>query len=141
MSSRVGVEQKLLEETFMGNLKDPSILAARILLALIFVIFGYSKIGGYDGTVGYMESNGIAGMLLPLVIGVEVIGGVLIVVGFFSRWAALALAGFSLLTALFFHLDLGNQAQAIQFWKNLSIAGGMLMIFANGPGKYALNDK
>jgi len=125
----------------MGNLKDPSILAARILLALIFVISGYGKIGGYNGTMGYMESNGVASMLLPLVIGAELIGGVLIVVGFFSRWAALALAGFSLLTAVFFHLDFGNQAQAIQFWKNLSVAGGMLMIFANGPGKYALNDK
>jgi len=129
------------EEWIMENLKDPSILAARILLVSTFVIMGYSKIGGYDGTVGYMESKGIPGMLLPLVIAAEVVGGILIAVGFFSRWSALALAGFSVLTALLFHLDFADQAQKIQFLKNLSIAGGMLMLFAVGPGKYAVNDK
>mgnify|MGYP000744797458 CR=1 FL=1 len=56
------------EDEFMENLKDPSILVARILLVLVFVIMGYGKIGGYDGTIGYMESYGIAGMLLPLML-------------------------------------------------------------------------
>jgi len=125
----------------MENLKDTSILAARILLVLTFVIMGYAKIGGYDGTVGYMESKGIPGMLLPFVIVAEVAGGILIAIGFFSRWSALALAGYSILTALFFHMDFADVAQKIQFLKNLSIAGGMLMLFAVGPGKYAINDK
>ncbi len=125
----------------MENLKDPSLLAGRILLALMFVIMGYGKIAGYDGTAGYMESKGIPGVLLPLVIAAELGGGLLIVVGFFSRWTALALAGFCILTAFLFHLDFGDMAQKIQFLKNLSIAGGMLMLFAVGPGKYAINDK
>jgi len=125
----------------MENLKDPSMLAGRILLVLIFVIMGYGKIGGYDGTFGYMESKGIPGILLPLVIAAEVIGGVLRIVGYFSRGTALALAGFSILTAVLFHLDFADMSQKIQFLKNLSIAGGMLMLFAVGPGKYAVNDK
>ncbi len=125
----------------MENLKDPAILAARILLVPVFVIMGYAKIGGYDGTVGYMESKGVAGMFLPLVIVAEVAGGILIAVGFFSRWTALALAGFSILTALVFHMDFADTAQKIQFLKNLSIAGGLLMLVAVGPGKYAINDK
>ncbi len=125
----------------MEKLKDPSILAARILLILVFVIFGYGKIGGYDGTVGYMEGKGVPGILLPLVILAELGGGILIAIGFYARGAALALAGFSIISALIFHLDFGDRAQTIQFWKNLSIAGGMLMIFACGPGKFAINDK
>lgn len=125
----------------MGNLNDPAKLAGRILLALLFLIMGYGKIGGYDGTVGYMESQGVPGILLPLVILLEVGGGILLVLGFFSRWAALALAGFTILSALFFHFDLGNQGQLIHFLKNLSIAGGMLMLYAGGPGKFAMNDK
>jgi putative oxidoreductase len=125
----------------METLKAPSLLAGRVLLALMFVIMGYGKIGGYDGTVGYMESYGVPGILLPLVIAAELGGGLLIAVGFFSRWTALALAGFCILTAFMFHLDFADLAQKIQFLKNLSIAGGMLMLFAVGPGKYAINDK
>jgi len=124
----------------MENLKDPINLVARIFLVLVFVIMGYSKIGGYDGTVGYMESKGVPSILLPLVILLEVVGGILIVVGFFSRWTALAIAGFSILTALFFHFNLGSM-DFPHFLKNFGLAGGMLLLFAYGPGKYAINDK
>jgi putative oxidoreductase len=130
----------------MNSLRDPTNLVARILLVLVFVILGYGKIGGYEGTAGYMDSKGVPGMLLPLVILLEVAGGALIVVGFFSRWIALALAGFSILSAILFHYDMSvmdfpDRGNMINFWKNFAIAGGMLMVFAYGPGKYAINDK
>ncbi len=125
----------------MENLRDPAKLVGRVMLALIFVIMGYGKINGYDGTAGYMESKGIPGMLLPLVILLELGGGVLIMLGFFSRYTALAIAVFTVLTALIFHFDFGDRGQTIHFWKNIAIAGGMLMLFANGPGKMAINDK
>ena len=125
----------------MENLRDPAKLAGRILLAVTFLVLGYGKIGGYDYMVGFMESGGLPGMLLPVVILFELVGGVMIVLGFFSRYTALAFAVFCVLTALIFHFDLGDSGQKLHFVKNLSIAGGMLMLFAYGPGKMAINDK
>lgn len=125
----------------MEHVKDPAKLVGRVLLAIIFIVAGYGKIGGYAGTVNYMESQGVPGILLPLVILVELGGGILVALGFFSRWSALAIAGFSILAAILFHFDLGDRGQTTQLMKNLAIAGGMLLLFASGPGKFAINDK
>ena len=108
-------------------------------LALIFIISGFSKIGGYAGTQQYMESMGVPGALLPLVIALELGGGVAILAGAFTRWIAVAIALFSIASAFVFHTDFANQMQAINFWKNVAIAGGFLLLMANGPGNLSLD--
>src|ERR1700716_2035032 len=102
-------------------------LAARILMSQIFIISGIGKITGYAGTQAYMAKMGVPGALLPLVILTEVGGGLALLFGFKTRWVALALAGFTLLSALVFHMDFKDQMQMINFMKNLAIAGGLLM--------------
>ncbi|MDD9892917.1 MAG: DoxX family protein [Gammaproteobacteria bacterium] len=116
-------------------------LVGRIGLALIFVMAGFNKIGGYEGTVGYMESMGVPGALLPLVIALELGGGLAIIAGFFIKPIALALAGFSVAAAVLFHGNLGDQMQMILFMKNIGLAGGFLLLAANGPGDYSVDAK
>ncbi len=114
-------------------------LLGRTGLSLIFIISGWGKIAGYAATQGYMESVGVPGALLPLVIALELGGGLAILAGAFTRWFALGLAVFSIVSALVFHADLGDQMQAIMFWKNFAIAGGFLLLAANGPGALSLD--
>jgi len=114
-------------------------LAGRILMSLIFIVAGFNKIGGYEGTQGYMESMGVPGMLLPLVILLELGGGLLLLIGFKTRIIAFLLAGFSLLAAAIFHNNLADSMQSIQFMKNLALAGGFLYITAWGPGAWSLD--
>ncbi|MBN0988029.1 DoxX family protein [Amphritea pacifica] len=114
-------------------------LLARFGLAAVFIIAGWGKIGGYEGTVGYMESMGVPGILLPVVIALELLGGIAIVVGFMTRWVAAALALFSIATALIFHSNFAEQVQFIMFMKNFAIAGGFLLLVANGAGCYSLD--
>ena len=119
-----------------------SSLAARILLAHIFVLAGLNKIGaGYAGTQGYMEAMGVPGMLLPLVILLEIGAGLALIVGWKTRWAALALAGFTVLAALIFHNNLGEQMQMILFMKNLAITGGLLLLAEHGAGAFSLDNR
>ena len=120
----------------MSNLLE---LVGRILLSLIFFTSGLSKIGGYAATQGYMESQGVPGMLLPLVIVLELLAPLLIAVGWQTRLAALALAAFSVAAAVLFHADFGNQMQMIMFMKNISIAGGFLLLAAHGAGAWSLD--
>ena len=131
----------------MNNTQNYAALAGRILLAVIFILSGFGKIMGYGGTAAYMASKGMpmVAVLLPLTILTELGGGLALAVGFKARWAALALTGFSLLSALVFH-DFWNVTDAMQhmnqqinFLKNVSIAGGMLMVFAFGPGRYSVD--
>ncbi len=122
---------------------DLASLVGRLLIASLFIVFGLEKVTGYASSVGYMEAYGLPGSLLPLAILVELGGGIAILLGLFSRWAALALAGFCLVTALVFHTGWsgdGGQGQLINFMKNLALAGGLLLLAANGPGKYAVTD-
>jgi putative oxidoreductase len=122
---------------------DLASLVARLLIAPLFIVFGFEKITGYASSAGYMEAYGLPSFLLPLAILVELGGGLALLLGVFSRWVALALAGFCLVTALVFHTAWsgdGGQAQFINFMKNLALAGGLLLLAANGPGKYAVND-
>lgn len=113
----------------------------RVLIAFIFVMAGLNKIGGYAGTQGYMDSMGVPGVLLPLVIAFEVGAGLAVILGWQTRVAAFLLAGFSVLSAVIFHADLGNQTQFIMFAKNIAIAGGFLFLVAHGPGAYALDNR
>jgi putative oxidoreductase len=113
-------------------------LLGRVGLSLIFIISGWGKIAGYEGTQGYMEAMGVAGALLPLVIALELGGGLAIAAGFFTRWIALALSAFSVVSAAIFHANFADPMQAISFWKNIAMAGGFLMLAAHGPGALSL---
>ena len=123
----------------MTQVHSLAALAGRTLLALMFVTSGWSKIGGYAGTQQYMEAAGVPGALLPLVILVELVGGLMIVVGFQTRLAALALAGFTAVAAILFHADFSDGMQTILFNKNVSIVGGFLLLAAFGPGAWSLD--
>ena len=125
----------------MSNLEKLAMPAGRVLIAFMFVLSGVSKISGYAGTQAYMESVGVPGALLPLVIAVEVLGGLAIIVGWQTRLVALALAGFCIISAIIFHFDPANQGQMINFMKNFAIAGGFLFLVAKGPGAYALDNR
>ena len=120
----------------MTSYTPPLALVGRILLAFIYVTSGWSKIGGYAGTAQYMESAGVPGILLPLVIIVELIGGLMVVFGFYTRIAAITLAGFTILAAILFHI---GPDQMIAFNKNLAIAGGFLVLAANGAGAWSVD--
>ena len=114
-------------------------LAARLLMAWIFIGAGLSKTGaGYAGTAGYMESMGLPGALLPLVILLEIGGGLALVAGFQTRLAALALAVFSIVSGVIFHGG-ADQMQQILFMKNLAMAGGLLAFTVFGGGRLSLD--
>lgn len=114
-------------------------LLGRLGLSLIFTISGWGKIAGYTATQQYMEAMGVPGAMLPLVIALELGGGLAILGGLFTRWFALALAAFSLIAAAIFHGNLGDPMQAILFWKNVAMAGGFLMLAANGAGAFSVD--
>jgi putative oxidoreductase len=114
-------------------------LGGRILISLLFLSAGLNKISGYAGTQAYMESVGVPGMLLPLVIALEVLGAIAVILGFHTRLAAALLAAFSVVSAVLFHWMPGDQMQSIMFMKNLAIAGGFLLLVANGAGALSLD--
>lgn len=116
-------------------------LIGRILLGHMFLLAGISKISAYAGTQGYMESMGVPGALLPLVILLEIGGGLAVIVGWFTRWAAIVLAVFTALSALIFHTNFGDQTQMIMFMKNWTIVGGFMYLAAFGPGPLSVDAK
>lgn len=122
-------------------MKNANELIARLFLGHIFILAGLSKIGGYDATSGYMEAMGVPSMLLPLVIAGEALGGLAIVLGFKTRLAALGLALFSIASALIFHSNFDDQMQSILFMKNISMAGGLLLLVQYGAGALSLDKK
>lgn len=116
-------------------------LVARAFLGHIFLLAGLSKIANIEGTMGYMEAMGVPGVLLYPVIVLEVVGGIAIIAGWFTRWAALALAGFTVLAAMLFHRDFANQIQMIMFMKNIAITGGLLLLAVYGAGAYSVDNR
>ncbi|WP_219591626.1 DoxX family protein [Aeromonas salmonicida] len=123
----------------MDKMKDMALLVGRVLLALMFVMAGWSKIGGYAGTQGYMEAMGVPGFMLPLVILLELGGGLAVVLGLFTRSIAVLLAGFTLMAAFIFHYQPADQMQMLMFMKNVSVAGGFLALVAAGAGAFSLD--
>jgi putative oxidoreductase len=116
-------------------------LVARVFLGHIFLLAGVSKIGAYAGTQGYMDAMGVPGGLLPLVILLEVAGGLAIIAGWKTKWAAIALAVFSVVSAAIFHNNFGDKTQMIMFMKNIAIAGGFLLLAVHGAGAYSLDNR
>lgn len=130
------------------NLQNPAALLGRVLLALIFVISGFGKITGFDGTVAYMAAKGMPMPQVALVgaIAIEFIGGLMLVVGWKTRWAALAIFLFLIPTTIIFHNPAGlppaeAQAQMINLLKNVSIMGGMLLLAVFGRGAWSLDKR
>jgi putative oxidoreductase len=124
----------------MSNIQIFSAPLGRFFISTIFVMAGLNKISGYEGTSGYMDTMGVPSGLLPLVIILEVIGGLAIIIGWKTRPVAFVLAGFSILSALIFHADFTDQNMMIMFMKNIAIAGGFLFLVAHGSGAYALDN-
>ncbi len=117
-------------------------LSGRILLGHIFLLAGLNKLGdGYAGTAAYMDSMGVPGSLLPLVILLEIGGGLMVILGIKASWVAFALAGFSVIAAIIFHADFSDQMQMIMFMKNISIAGGLLLLGSHGAGELSIDHK
>ncbi|HZP87323.1 MAG TPA: DoxX family protein [Burkholderiales bacterium] len=130
------------------QLTNTAALIGRILLAVIFVVSGFGKIGGFSGTAAYMASKGlpIVPVLLVLTIVIELGGGLLLIVGYKTRWVALVFFLWLIPVTLVFHQFWGIDAaqvqmQQIQFMKNVAIMGGMLMVLAFGPGAYSVDKR
>ncbi len=118
-------------------MKKYSQMLARVFLAQIFVLSGIFKITGYEGTQSYMETMGVPSMLLPLVILIEISGGLAIAIGWQTRWAAIALASFTVLAGIIFHSNFSDHMQMIMFMKNIAITGGLLLLAVHGAGEYS----
>ena len=118
-------------------MKKYSQMLARVFLAQIFVLSGIFKITGYEGTQSYMETMGVPSMLLPLVILIEISGGLAIAIGWQTRWAAIAVASFTVLAGIIFHSNFSDHMQMIMFMKNIAITGGLLLLAVHGAGEYS----
>lgn len=114
---------------------------ARVFLGQIFLLSGLFKISGYAGTQGYMEAMGVPGMLLPLVIALEVGGGLAIVAGWQTKLVSIVLAVFTIVSAAIFHNNFSDQIQMIMFMKNIAIAGGFILLAVHGAGGYSLDNR
>ena len=127
------------QESPTSTVKSVSELAGRVLLSVLFLLSGLGKIGAYAATAAYMSSVGVPSVLLPVVIATEVLGAIAIILGWQTRIIAFLLAGYTLLAALIFHTNFADQIEMINFLKNVSIAGGFLLLVANGAGPLSLD--
>ena len=116
-------------------------ILGRLLLSAIFLINGIGKIFNYEGTIQYMKNFDVPGYLIIPAITVEILFPILLILGYYTKFSALVLSLFTLALAVIFHTDFSNQMQLISFLKNIAIAGGFLIIFVYGPGKYSLDHK
>ena len=124
----------------MNTLGNLSVLTGRIGLSAIFILSGIAKLGpGYAAAQGYMEAMGVSGALLPLVIFAEIAGGLAVLSGFLTRWAAIGLAVFSIASGFLFHFQFADQMQFVSFFKNIAMAGGFLVLAAQGAGAFSID--
>lgn len=105
---------------------------ARALLAMIFILAGVGKVGAFESTQAYMESFGLPAVLLIPTILFEIGAGLLVLIGLGTRYVAIFLAGFTIVSAVVFHFDFADQVQQVMFLKNLAIAGGLLLLAKHG---------
>jgi len=125
----------------MDNLKTYAAPLGRLLLSALFIWAGIGKLMDPTGTAGYFAHVNIPApaVMVWIVIIIEVIGGLMVLVGFKARWAAIVLAIFSLITGFGVHLPVGDLPNMINFYKNLAIAGGMLYVFSFGAGAWSVD--
>ena len=127
-------------------LQNPLSLIGRVLLALLFVPSGFSKLTGFAGTVGYITSKGVPlpELAAAVAVGVELGLGLLLLVGFQTRWAALGMALFTFVISFIFHNFWGVPAdqvmmQQINFFKNMAVVGGLLTVVVWGAGRWSVD--
>lgn len=128
--------------------QNPLALVGRLLLALLFLPAGISKIAGFAGTSGYIASKGLPlpelGVVIAIVI--EIGGSLALIAGLKTRIAALALAAFTLVATFVFHNFWGVPAdqamvQQLMFYKNIAVVGGLLLLAAHGAGAWSVDAK
>lgn len=126
-----------------ASVQNTLALLARVLLSLIFILSGFSKMADPSGTIAYIQMVGLPFPTLAYAgaVATEVIGGIALVVGFQTRLVALGVAGFSMVTALLFHSQLSDLNQFIHFFKNVAMTGGLLLIAAFGAGAFSVDSK
>ena len=122
----------------MINILD---LLGRVLISILFFLNGIFKIYNYDGTIAWMDSYGIPDILIFPAIFIEIIGPILIIIGYQTQISATLLAIFSIATAFIFHFDFSDQMQTIAFFKNFALAGGFLFIDVHGPKEWSMEKK
>ena len=113
----------------------------RIFLSMLFLIEGINKIFNYEGTIQYMESFGVLEYLAIPAIILEILFPLLLIIGYQTKIAALVIAIFTIVVATIFHTNFDDHIQFITFFKDIAIAGGFLIIFVNGAGKYSVDHK
>ncbi|MEY8711717.1 hypothetical protein A9B99_14575 [Mangrovibacter phragmitis] len=123
----------------MKKFENIGFLVARILMPILFIYAGWGKINAYGATQQYMQAMGVPGALLPLTILLEFGGGLAILFGFLTRTTAIITAIFTLITAFIFHSNFAEGVNSLMFMKNLTIAGGYLLLFITGPGAISLD--
>ena len=132
----------------MSGTSDALSLIGRIFLAVIFVVSGFGKIGGFEGLVGQIASKGFpaAQVFAVATIVIEVGVGLMLIAGWKARWAAFLLAVFTAIVTFFFHNfwavpEAQKMMQQIQFMKNLALIGGLMMVMAYGPGRLSVDKR
>jgi putative oxidoreductase len=115
------------------------LLAARLLMSVEFIVFGAMKIPNNAAMQGYMEAHGVPGGLIWPALALQLVAGLMVAAGAFTRWAALALAGFCLLATFLFHLDLSDLRELSDFTKDLATAGGFVLLALTGPGRLSVD--
>jgi putative oxidoreductase len=123
----------------MQQLEAAGAWLGRLLLAALFLHEAWAKITAYGMAVSYAEAFGVPGWTIPFAIAVELIGGIMLLAGYYTRAAALVLALFCIATAVLFHTKFGNRNELLHFEKDLAIAGGFLVLAARGGGPWALD--
>lgn len=115
----------------------------RIMMAIIFIWAGYGKVTDFAGSVGYAESAGMpmASIAIALAILIELGGGIALILGFKARLAAGALAVFCVLAAVIFHRNLSDYNEFLFFWKDITIAGGLLQVVYFGAGPLSMDNR
>lgn len=123
----------------MTTTNNAGLLAARILLAVLFIGAGTGKLGDVQGFAGYMASGGIPAFLAWPVILLEILGGIALLIGFQTRIAALALGGFSIAAGVLYHFVPADQMQMTMFMKNVALGGGYLALALIGAGQWSVD--
>ena len=132
----------------LNQWKNPLDLLGRVMIALLFVPAGLQKISGFAGTVGYAASVGMPMPQVAVAVGlvIEIVGGLAILLGWQTRWAALILGFFTLVASFFFHNFWGVPAEAsmmqqLLFWKNIAVVGGLLGYAAHGAAGWSVDGR
>lgn len=123
--------------------RDQILLVARVLIGILFVVAAYYKMIALGGTAGYLGRLGVPapGLVAPLIMILEAAAGILLIVGFQTRLAALFIAAFVIVAALLAHTKFSDTNQLNHFLKNLAIAGGCLALFVTGPGSLSVDKR